>query len=278
MISSKFLQGVVGFAALQMGGCILFIDQNVCGDGDVDQFEECDDGNGSNADACLNTCEASFCGDGFFQPQFEECDGGAGCDQFCNLVVNDFCGDNIIDAGEDCDDGNLSDFDGCDSNCFAEQTGDVIFEYVLLKPGVNATPEAAVDCAEVGVSDVHFMLGADFNGNGTLENNEIIQEAFIGCNQDDANNDGIIDAGELGAFIGTFFAGSFDLFAIEFLAINGTPVLWETFDTTIDAERFSFGSGVGFTVQANANNEIPFDADPNFLPQLGQELQAFFGF
>jgi cysteine-rich repeat protein len=277
MISSKFLQGVVGLFAMQLGGCIIFgFDQNICGDSDVDQFEACDDGNDSNADACLNTCEASFCGDGFFQPQFEECDGGAGCDQSCNLVFNEFCGDNVIDAGEDCDDGNLANFDGCDSNCFAEQTGDVIFEYVLLKPGVGGSIEAAVNCAELGVTSIHFMLGDDANGNSTLEDNEIIQEALVSCNQADDNpTNGTIEANELGIFNEFFFAGTFDLFAVEFLN-NGAFVPWQTFDVNTNFTRFSFAGGI--TITANATTTIPFDADPLFLPQLSQELQAFFGF
>jgi cysteine-rich repeat protein len=277
MISSKFLQGVVGLFAMQFGGCIIFgFDQNICGDNDVDQFEECDDGNGSNADACLNTCEASFCGDGFFQPQFEECDGGAGCDQFCNLVVNEFCGDGFIDAGEDCDDGNLANFDGCDSNCFAEQTGDVLFDYVLLQPGVGGGPiEAAVNCADAGVLNIHFMLGDDFNGNATLDDNEIIQEAFLLCDQADTDGSGSIEIGELGIFDGFFFAGTFDLFAVEFLN-RGVLVPWQTFDVNTNFTRFSFAGGI--TVTANATTTIPFDANPLFLPQLGQELQAFFGF
>lgn len=62
----------------------------VCGDGNVDAGEDCDDENDSNQDACLNTCEAASCGDFFVQ-----------------------------DGVEDCDDGNTDNFDGCTNTCVA---------------------------------------------------------------------------------------------------------------------------------------------------------------
>ena len=49
----------------------------------------------------------------------EECDDGNvldndGCDSNCTLTA---CGNGIITDGEACDDGNEEDGDGCDSNC-----------------------------------------------------------------------------------------------------------------------------------------------------------------
>ncbi|MBI5488839.1 MAG: hypothetical protein HY905_16015 [Deltaproteobacteria bacterium] len=46
-----------------------------CGDGNPDPGEECDDGNTSNTDACLNDCRLAECGDGFVWSGEEECDG-----------------------------------------------------------------------------------------------------------------------------------------------------------------------------------------------------------
>lgn len=46
-----------------------------CGDRMVNQAsEQCDDGNTSNGDACLNTCKNARCGDGFVRLQFEYCE------------------------------------------------------------------------------------------------------------------------------------------------------------------------------------------------------------
>lgn len=58
---------------------------NTCGDGFRDpQNEACDDGNGSNDDACTNTCELNVCGDRFVNIGVEACDDG-------NDDANDGC-------------------------------------------------------------------------------------------------------------------------------------------------------------------------------------------
>ena len=65
------------------------------------------------------------CGDGTVQAdQGEECDDGNtadgdGCDSCCR---EEYCGDGIVQAGigEECDDGNTVDLDGCSSNCQTE--------------------------------------------------------------------------------------------------------------------------------------------------------------
>jgi cysteine-rich repeat protein len=47
----------------------------VCGDGNVQGEEACDDGNRVNTDLCTNSCETARCGDGIVQ-QGEACDDG----------------------------------------------------------------------------------------------------------------------------------------------------------------------------------------------------------
>jgi cysteine-rich repeat protein len=80
----------------------------------------CDSGNGY----CLNgICTASICGDGNQEPN-EECDDGNtadgdGCSSLCTLSV---CGDGVIEGSEQCDDGNRANLDGCDQNCRVELT------------------------------------------------------------------------------------------------------------------------------------------------------------
>ena len=64
----------------------------VCGDGQVDPGEECDDGNASQNDHCLSTCVRAQCGDGF-----------------------------LFLGVEQCDDGNQRDGDGCSSLCVREE-------------------------------------------------------------------------------------------------------------------------------------------------------------
>lgn len=117
-----------------------------CGDGQVTGNELCDDGNRAGDDGCRSNCravdpgwsclvpglrcEASACGDGRVAG-FEECDfaaSTAGCtdckiddgydcdDVDCHPVV---CGDDYVERGEQCEDGNARPFDGC-FNCRLE--------------------------------------------------------------------------------------------------------------------------------------------------------------
>ncbi|MBT3292946.1 DUF4215 domain-containing protein [Candidatus Peregrinibacteria bacterium] len=92
---------------------------NTCDDGIVDAGEECDDGNTSNTDACLNTCISATCGDGFVRSGSEECDDGNSynTDACLNTCIPATCGDGFVRSGsEECDDGNTVDGDGC-SDC-----------------------------------------------------------------------------------------------------------------------------------------------------------------
>jgi cysteine-rich repeat protein len=88
-----------------------------CGDSVVDLGEACDDGNDSDADPCLRTCERNVCGDGKINAAGEACDDGNmsnedGCLVSCAANV---CGDGFINPGtEACDDANDNPNDGCD--------------------------------------------------------------------------------------------------------------------------------------------------------------------
>jgi cysteine-rich repeat protein len=96
----------------------------VCGDGKLDEGEECDDGNNVDGDGCSAECTIEpFCGDGNLDPG-EECDDGNnedgdGCS--ANCTVEPFCGDGNVDPGEECDDGNNVDGDGCSAICEDEK-------------------------------------------------------------------------------------------------------------------------------------------------------------
>jgi cysteine-rich repeat protein len=135
--------------------CVASCELAGCGDGFVQQgVEACDDADLDDADACLTTCLVASCGDGFVQQGIEECDDqndddDDGCVSTCLFPI---CGDGVIQAndgeacddgnqngeqaacmldcqpaecgdgfvwqgGEGCDDGNLADLDGCDSDC-----------------------------------------------------------------------------------------------------------------------------------------------------------------
>ena len=94
----------------------------LCGDQIVDSGEQCDDGNIASNDACI-TCKSAICGDGNVQLGVEECDDGPmnadkadACRNNCKKPV---CGDKIVDSGEQCDDGNTNGGDACPKACKA---------------------------------------------------------------------------------------------------------------------------------------------------------------
>ncbi len=99
-----------------------------CGDGNVDGVEECDPADPDPmAPPCRDDCTIIECGDNILDPPGEECDDGNttdgdGCSATC--TIEPFCGDGTLDPGEECDDGNNTDGDGCRANCTTEECGD----------------------------------------------------------------------------------------------------------------------------------------------------------
>jgi len=123
-----------------------------CGNGFVEDGEDCDDGNTNSGDGCSSTCKLEtdwacptpgqaciftvVCGDSRISGA-EQCDdgntvSGDGCSSTCQLesgwacpVVGSSCGaaacgDGIIAGNEQCDDGNPASGDGCSSTCQLE--------------------------------------------------------------------------------------------------------------------------------------------------------------
>jgi cysteine-rich repeat protein len=115
-----------GPANVDTGTCTLGCKLPVCGDGLVQaDVEQCDDGNADNTDTCVTGCKAAACGDGFVGPG-ETCDDGNqvdndACGNDCALAS---CGDGKLQMGEQCDDANKDDTDGCLSTCAAASCGD----------------------------------------------------------------------------------------------------------------------------------------------------------
>ncbi|MBN2016055.1 DUF4215 domain-containing protein [Candidatus Dojkabacteria bacterium] len=103
--------------------CYIELHEPTCGNGIVEEGEECDDGNDNNDDSCRNDCTLPFCGDGDLD-EGEECDDGNdnNNDSCRNDCTTPYCGDGILDPGEECDDGNNMSGDGCSSQCTREQT------------------------------------------------------------------------------------------------------------------------------------------------------------
>lgn len=127
---------------------------NVCGNGEIEEGENCDDGNMFAQDGCNENCMVEdgwiclgipsichlvVCGDGVVEGG-ESCDDdnlfpSDGCNQECEIedgwncsgspsnCYESICGNGIPENGEDCDDGNLENGDGCESDCTITPNG-----------------------------------------------------------------------------------------------------------------------------------------------------------
>jgi len=118
-----------------------------CGDGIVAAGEECDDGNTVDGDGCASSCKftclssaatrncapADACAGKGVCTDAHVCIAGtpladghacaAGGSNVCSAGVctSPLCGNGVRDFGEECDDGNKLNLDGCDSACNLEQ-------------------------------------------------------------------------------------------------------------------------------------------------------------
>lgn len=108
---------------------------HTCGDGIVDAWEACDDGD-ANSDSAPDACRTT-----------------------CVLPT---CGDAATDVGEGCDDGNVFGGDGCDPKCLVEtapgetEPNDLPAHATLTQGGATVAgglPEFDVDCWAVDVAE-----------------------------------------------------------------------------------------------------------------------------
>lgn len=226
------------------GNCIA----SHCGDGIVDPRtdEECDDGNGIDGDGCEVGCTYScsndeHCGDGNVCNGTERCDeelhacvGGrpaedgtsCGSNRECNAgrCIQIGCGNGVLDEelGEECDDGNLDDADGCDSDCTWTCTSDeecddsnvcngaetCDLERNICIPGTNLVCDDRSDCTENlcdPLSGCYYpVIDGDGDGYASValgacgtDCNDGDATIYAGapelCDEKDNNCDGVID-------------------------------------------------------------------------------------
>ena len=202
---------------------------DTCGDGVEDPGEDCDDGNTSNNDACTNTCESAYCGDGFVETGSEDCDDGNsidndGCDSNCQPsavtpscgngiqegseecdngssnsdtaadacrtdCTDATCGDGVTDNGEECDDGNQIDDDSCKNDCT---------EPTVTTGGCGSVTEECND-EIVGLGQACFHKGECCNANDEVISHGVSCEQGLECAQGfcaDPCGNGRVDTGE----------------------------------------------------------------------------------
>jgi cysteine-rich repeat protein len=174
---------------------------SLCGNGEFDPGEECDDGNTKNGDGCSSQCvvecgyrcqchawdppciHRTVCGDAFLTSD-EECDdgntiSGDGCSNSCQLEEGwtcvpgrrcfPTCGDWRLIGWETCDDGNTQDGDGCSSSCLVEPCWDCSVgtcAYRSCGDGGQDAGEAGY-CGDGVISPGEQCDDGDLNSDGT---------------------------------------------------------------------------------------------------------------
>ena len=141
----------------------------LCGNKVVEGDEDCDEG--QQTATCDLDCSAVSCGDGLINGLAgEQCDDnnavdGDGCSQGCLLEVPPGCGNNTVEGNEQCDDGGESAL--CNLDCTAAACGD---------NKLNKTAGEQCDDNNTtggdGCSETCALEGYSLCGNGTCDSGE----------------------------------------------------------------------------------------------------------
>jgi cysteine-rich repeat protein len=192
-----------------------------CGNGALNAGEACDDHNAIDGDGCDSNCTVTACGNGITTAG-EQCDGAANCGAsctcaagygpdpanrgFCAPVV---CGDGRREGLEACDDGNVSDGDGCSGTCLVE-AGYTCFFFVVADvctatcgDGIRAATEVCDDGNLIDGDGCDSNCTVTSCGNGILAGAEECEDGNAvdgdGCDSNcmaTACGNGILTAGE----------------------------------------------------------------------------------
>ena len=153
---------------------------SLCGNGEIDPGEACDDGPANSPNgACTDTCQKAACGDGKVETGVEDCDNGKNasgsnfdsptCTATCKASR---CGDKIVQQGEQCDDGPLNGTpgDACAATCqYVPVTcpgNGTIDLNVTLVPTVHTFSSNLTQGLEV---DVKYPAAVSIPGTGFLD-------------------------------------------------------------------------------------------------------------
>lgn len=162
------------------GGADATVTGGVCGDGVVDDGEECDDGNDDAFDGCepvmctftcktdercddenpctgVETCDLSThaCEPGAAPAEGDACPRGEDPDGVCRagVCVDAGCGNNVVDGDDQCDDGNAVNGDGCETDCTFSCTSDEDCATATVCDGDHTCDLATHTCQGTGDLD-----------------------------------------------------------------------------------------------------------------------------
>ena len=166
----------------------------MCGDGKVDAGEDCDDMNADNTDACLDTCVAASCGDGFPWAGMEDCDGsvaGQTCEGMGQPGGGIACSDCMVDA-TGCACGNSQTAWGV--MCPAECTGGCAGTVCTIRCDGNGECEGdAIACPD------GWDCAVECTGNSACRTSPIActgNACTVRCDSGSACRDSVINCGE----------------------------------------------------------------------------------
>jgi cysteine-rich repeat protein len=194
---------------------------------------QCADCGATTSGVCVShACATSTCGDGCVDARRgETCEppNTATCDSECHTIVPAVCGNSIRETGEQCDDGNKTNLDGCDSTCQ--------FEQIQRATSVSIEGSTSTFCPKNALGSVALTSTATGQLNTSLTTavnagTTTIELKFMGIT-DLAGTSQTSGLG-LGAFSGTFVT------APAGKTYNGASDLdwwYTTAATTIDANR-----------------------------------------